>query len=377
MKRTSIGASLVLILTGVAVTGARAQTTWALSQQPTLVIGTVDGPAPSVFQDIRGVVTVDDTLVVVADGGSRELRVFTNVGGAVTTFGREGDGPREFRSIAWAERCGGSAIVVYDPHRRRVTRWEVTGNLLEGFNVESTEPSRPPYALSCGPAGDFAVVGWFDVLSYELGRGPYRPDTNVGVVGPDGRLQRVLGSFPGPERYRYSSDGLSDGPRPLGKSTIARRGSAGTFVGTGDSYEIEVFRTDGARFTLGTGREPSELTGDLLEAWLESILSRASPGNRPRLRRALDRYEMPATLPAYTDFRFDDLGLLWVALFPPPGQNWVQWDVWKVSDSGGVQVASVRTPKHFQPMDIGSEHVMGVSTDPLGVQRVHRYHLTR
>jgi hypothetical protein len=56
MKKTSIGASLLLILTGTGVTGARAQTTWAVSQQPTLVIGTVDGPPSSVFQDIRGVV---------------------------------------------------------------------------------------------------------------------------------------------------------------------------------------------------------------------------------------------------------------------------------------------------------------------------------
>jgi hypothetical protein len=156
---TSIRVALILALSAVATAGAEAQSTWRVGERPTLVIGTVDGPPSSVFQDIRGVMTADDTLVVVADGGSKQLRVFTNVGRAVTAFGSEGDGPREFRAIYRAERCGGSSIVVYDLLRRRVTRWDAQGTLLDGFNAESTDPDRPAYALSCGPTGRFAVVG--------------------------------------------------------------------------------------------------------------------------------------------------------------------------------------------------------------------------
>lgn len=86
---------------------------------------------------------------------------------------------------------------------------------------------------------------------------------------------------------------------------------------------------------------------------------------------------MPETLPAYSDFRFDDLGLLWVALFPAPGQDPVQWDVWDASRPGGVHIASIQVPRHFQPMEIGADYLLGVSTDSLGVQRVHRYRLSR
>lgn len=376
-RKELVRAVLLLVLLVGTAAAAGAQVTWEVSERPTLAIGTLNGPPFSVFHDIRGVVTADDTLVVVADGESRELRVFTASGDFVTAFGRRGDGPREFRTIDWVDRCGDAAIVVYDLHRRRVTRWDAHGTLLDGFDVESTEPSRPPYALSCGPSEGFAVVGWFDVLSYRIEQGPYRPDTNVGVLGPEGRLEKVLATVPGPERYRYGGEGLSDGPRPLGKSTIVRMGPGGVFVGTGDSYEIEVFRADGGSFTFGKPHEPLEFTRQMLEAWQDSILSRVPSDDRADVRRALARYEMPETLPAYTDVRFDELGLLWVARFSAPGQKGTDWDVWDVSDSGGEQIASVRIPGSFRATEFGHEYVLGVHVDPLGVQRVHRYRLTR
>lgn len=211
-------------------------------------------------------ITVDDTLIVVADGGSRQLRMFTSEGRAVAAFGREGDGPGEFRRVRWVGRCGGPSIVVFDALRQRVTKWDARGDLIDGFNIESTDPGRPAYALSCGPTGEFVVVGWFDVLGYQLDEGPYRPRTKVGILGPNGGLERLLGTFPGPERYRYASDGLSDGPRPFGKPMIARMGPDGVLVGTGDAYTIEVFHRDGFHFTVGKPRQRRELTRDMLEA---------------------------------------------------------------------------------------------------------------
>ncbi|TVP59446.1 MAG: hypothetical protein EA351_01530 [Gemmatimonadales bacterium] len=374
---TSAAVILLLVLSIVAAKEVEAQATWEVSDRPALVIGTEAGPPFSVFHDIRGVVTAEDTLVVVADGESRELRIFNSSGDFVEAFGGRGDGPREFRAIDWVDRCGDAAIVVYDLYRRRVTKWDAQGILLDGFNVESTEPSRPAYALSCGPSEGFAVVGWPDVLSYRVGQGPYRPDTNVGIVGPDGRLEKVLATVPGSERYRYESEGFSDGPRRLGKTTIARMGAGGVFVGTGDSYEIEVFRADGGSFTFGKPQESLEFTREMLEVWQNSLLSRVPPGDRAVARRTLARLEMPETLPAYADFRFDGLGLLWVARFPVPGQNRNEWDVWRISESDGVHIASIQVPRSFQVMEIGFDYLMGVDTDSLGIQRIHRYRLSR
>jgi len=172
---------------------------------PTLEIGTVDGPAAVTFHDVRGAMSIQDSLIVIADGGAKELRVFSNSGDFITKFGREGGGPREFEGMGWADTCGSDTVVAYDFARHRITKWDTKGTLLDEFFVQGPEASMPPYSLDCGPNGTFAVVGWPDFLAYSGGVGPYRFDVKVGVVDRQGRLERVLSTFPGPERYRYES----------------------------------------------------------------------------------------------------------------------------------------------------------------------------
>lgn len=368
----------LLLAAGVAGTQALgAQASWTLEEEPSLVIGLTDGPSPLVFHDIRGALIAEDTLIVVADGGSSELRVFSLAGDLLTTFGGRGDGPREFRSMAWADGCGMESVTVYDFHRRRVTRWTPRGTLLEEFSVESPAPDRPPYALHCGPGGQFAVVAWFDVLGHRLVEGPYRPETRVGVLDPGGRVQRVLGDFPGPERYRFPGERLSDGPRPLGKNTIARMGAAGVLVGTAEQYRIQVFRHDGTSFSFGRSEPPLEPTPAMIRAWLDSVLVQLPAEDRPAARRALERFGAPSTLPAYEDFRFADDGSLWVARFPPPGQVWLDWDVWEVGETRAQQVATLRVPRDFRPTHFSRDALLGVHTGALGTQTVRRFGILR
>jgi hypothetical protein len=369
MDRHAASAFLAYVLSCIAA-GAEAQDTWTLSDHPTLSIGVSDGPPGLVFHDIRGVMTIDDSLIVVADGGSKELRTFTMSGTLVRTFGSPGSGPGEFGAISWAETCGSSSVVVYDYARARVTKWSPEGTLLDGFGVESTEPGIPPYTLSCGRSTDFAVVGWSAMA--RVPPGPYRRDVKIGILGPDGRLREVLGTFPGPERYRYSS---SDGPRPFGKETIARMAPEGVFVSTGDSYRIDLFgREGGRRAVIESPRSQVELTRAMVASWQDSILSRVPAQRRGSTRQALENYDLPAFLPAYSDFRLDPTGQLWVALFPPPDQRWVDWDVFTAS---AIHIATIRIPRWFRPMEFGGNHLLGVSTDSLGVQQIQRFQILR
>lgn len=322
--RSGLSAGILLAVGFAGTQALAAQARWTLEERASLVIGLADGPSSLVFHDIRGALIAEDTLIVVADGGSSELRVFNQTGDFLATFGRRGDGPREFRSMAWADGCGMDSITVYDFQRRRVTRWSPSGTLLEEFSVESPAPERPPYALHCGPDGRFAVVSWFDVLGHRLVQGPYRPETRIGVLDPAGRLERVVGDFPGPERFRFPGDRLSDGPRPLGKNTLARAGPAGVFVGTAEAYRIEVFRDDGTSFSFGTNEPPLEPTPAMMRAWRDSVLSRLPAADRPAALRSLDPFGAPSTLPAYDDLRFAGDGSVWVARFPPPGKRMIR-----------------------------------------------------
>jgi len=356
-------------------TGALAQAGWRLSENPTVVIGSIDGAAPTVFHDIRGAVAATDRLIVVADGGSRELRVFSWTGEFITAFGRDGDGPREFRGIAWIDMCGGVAIVAYDYARRRITKWSTTGELLDDFNVQGTTDDLPPYSVDCGPTGTFAVVGWPDVASLPVGVGLYRPDVSIGITDAFGQLDRVLGVFPGTERYRSSSN---DRPHPLGKSTIARMGEDDVYVGTADSFAIQIVNPDGGRRSFGRDYPIIPMTNRMREQWVETYIRRWPAERRPALRKGLlDSDAFPSSLPAYSGFQLDHLGFVWVSPYDVPGRRVMDRIDWDVFDPDGVFVASVTIPRDFRPTEIGVDYLLGVNTDTLDVQRVHMYSLSR
>lgn len=367
----SLAATGLLFLLFAHAGEAAAQTRWTLSERPELVIGSVDGPAPTLFRHVVGALAMPDGSILVADAATNEVRVFAPSGRFLTGFGGKGGGPEEFGGLHWIDLCGGEAVVAYDFARRRITKWDTDGRLLEDFNVEGTAPGRPPYSVSCGPDGTFAVVGWPEVAAYAGGVGPYRLDVPIGVLDDEGRRDRVVGTFPGPERYRYATN---DGPRPLGKSTIARMGADGVYVGTADSYEILVVEPNGARRSFGRDIPAPRMTEERVRVWHDSILGSMPAERRAAARRGLREHQHPLQLPAYSDFRIDGGGFVWVQRHGVPGQRITTWDVF---DPDGIFVASLPVPGHFRPTDIGDDYLLGVSTDTLGVERIHRYGLSR
>jgi hypothetical protein len=346
------------------------QAQWRISARPTLVLGGADTLPVFEFRDVRGAFTTENGLLVVADGASRQLRVFGSSEVFIREFGKRGEGPAEFGAISWADNCGGT-ITVYDYARGRITRWTSDGMLLDGFKAESTDPGQPPFSVSCGTSGEYAVVGWPDVTLRAVTGGPYRPDVKVGLLGTDGRLRRIIGIFPGSERYRYSQ---SDGPRPFGKSTTARLGSNGVYVGTGDDYEIQVFQDDGIRKVVEKVQPPTRIDRAIVKHWEDSIIARMPASARPAIRQSLSVYVHPEYLPAYSTFRLDNAGLLWVSNYPRQGAATVRWDVF---GPHGVQVAWVELSSRLRPTEIGRDYIIGVMTDGLGVERVVKHALLR
>ena len=340
-----------------------------------MVIGSADGPPRETFHDIRGAVTAVNGMIVVADGGSSELRVFSGAGEFLGAFGRAGDGPREFRRIAWIDMCGGEAVVAYDSRRHRITKWDTDGSLLDEFAVEGPGTALPPYRVSCGPSGTFAVIGWPDIFGVSLDLGPYRPNVAIGITDGRGRFERVIGEFPGQERIRTANN---DRPHPFGKSTMVRMGASGVYVATADSFAIDLVSTDGEHRTFGRDYAVTPLSRGMREQWVDAYLERAPAEQRPSLKRSLLESEwLPTVPPAYADLRIDRLGFLWASPYVIGNPGIAASVEWSVFDPGGMFVATVMVPSHFRPTEIGGDYVLGVSTDATDVQRVHRYTLSR
>lgn len=358
--------SLAALVVCCAAPGA-AQQTWSIARSPDFVLGSAEGQPETAFHDVRGALQTPQGDLVVADGGSLEIRVFAPSGELITRFGGRGGGPREFESIEWMEYCGGTAVSVYDRRRRRLTRWTPQGDLVEEINVEGLN-GLPPFTAYCGHSGSLAVIGWPDIGSYSGGIGPYRMDVDVGAVDSGGGATRSVGRFPGPERYRY---GGSDGPRPLGRNTVVRPFENGVYVVTGDAYQVIVARKSGGQRSFGRELDRRRMTPELVRTWHDSVVARFPPAERASARQGLREHQGPDKLPAYSFLMFDELGRLWARHHGAPGERTDTWDIY----TDERWIASVTVPNSFRPTQISKDWILGVKRDGMGIERIERREL--
>lgn len=344
----------------------------AVAGSPSLAIGEAAGDESHlIFHEIRGAISLVDGSIVVADGGASELRVFDSAGRFTKRFGREGDGPQEFRSIDWINRCGGPTVFVYDALRSRMTEWSTDGQLLDDFTVQSPREGLPPYAVECGPDEGFIVLGWPDIVNIAAS-GAYRPSVELGTATANGQFVKVIAKVEGGDRFRTANN---DGPIPLGRTTTVGASGTSIIVGTADSFYVDVLSLDGSRHAVGLSRPRAALTRQVRNDWIEERIRDLPPDRQVVHRRRLRNADfLPDSLPAYTGFHVDQKGLVWLQPHPVPGQPDAPWEVLTIT---GEPIAQVSLPSSFRPTDIGVNHLMGVAVDDLGVERVLVFELTR
>ena len=84
---------------------------WRIMEEPLLQIGVFEGPDEYLFADLVGVVRLSDGRIVVADRGSGDLRFYDSAGDFLFRAGSSGEGPGEFRRLAWVGRLPGDSLV--------------------------------------------------------------------------------------------------------------------------------------------------------------------------------------------------------------------------------------------------------------------------
>lgn len=96
---------------------------WEFGANPVVDVG---GGEPLV--QVAGAVRPGDRLVV-ADAGAHQLRFYDLSGTLLRATGREGNGPGEFRNLAWAGPLPGDSVGVWDGRLRRLSVYSRDGEL--------------------------------------------------------------------------------------------------------------------------------------------------------------------------------------------------------------------------------------------------------
>jgi len=220
------------------------------------------------------------------------------------------------------------------------------------------------------------------VLQIEgMKEGPIVSPMTVWRYAPDGTLLDSLGTFYGWEASVAISEqgervAMRIGDRPFGRSTSVAPLADGFGVGTPLSYEYEVHGPHGALRQIVRLDRPNatETEGDI-EAYQEAQIEDLEDPNAIRARRQeLSELPYPQTMPAFgypivADWRGD----VWVPDFMAGEGS----RTWTVFDPEGRRMGTVRTPAELRVLDVGSDWLLGVWQDELGVEYVREYGLIR
>lgn len=380
----------VRIVENVATTGAAP--TLELSAEPVVMIGALDGDADYLLDGVRHVARLTDGRIVVANGGSQELRFYDREGTHERTVGRSGEGPGEYRTISYMRRLTGDSLLIFDTGNRRITVLDSSGAYVRD---ESTMRAGDAISVQGGLADGTLLafrpktaLSMADLESTDLMR-----DTAFFEVVRDSAVVRAPFEYPGGERRMLiSRDASGSGTvtsiaiqqLPLAHGRVLAAGRDVAIVGSNETYELHVVGGDGAVRTIVRRPDvvPGPVTDEMITSWYDRLFEQQRESNpdfdeqaaATQLQDALAGPRVSA-VPAYGRVAMSEDGAFWVADFAPPGAT-TETARWSVYAADGTMRGTVELPASFQVMHIDEDMVIGVVRDEYDVEYVHVYGLT-
>jgi len=349
---------------------------WQLAAEPTLRIGEEEGAAEYLFSRVRGARIVDDTVLVVADGGSNQLRFFDLTGRFRFSVGREGQGPGEFEYLYGLPHCYSDSIVAADISDR-LSVFTKSGEFVRVLQMYGTpERQISPYQFACGLEGIAAVNGWGSAMTDDENLF-FVSHSHVYVGSLTDQAMVDLGEFIASERWATQSGGVVRGnrPHPFGRQTRLAVGGGEVYVGTSESHEVMVFDTDGTlqRLIRWDGVDLT-LSAEVANTYYEWEVQRAPAAMQAAMRGDFRDMPLPGTRPSFSELMIDHAGNLWAREFNPirdAPQRWI------VFDDSGAWLGRMTLPSRLTTLEVFDDRIVGVERDDLDVERVVVYELLK
>lgn len=345
---------------------------WRVGAAPILDLSVSGTGPPHEFDRVADATRLEDRSIVVADGGSSEIRLYSADGRFLSSIGGEGDGPGEFHRLRNVERIGADSLMVYS-RPSRVTILTKDLSLVRTFEID-------PLASGLRVLDAQTLVAQLadaTLESYAGGNRLVRPQIATVRLDMDGELQDTVTLTRGSEIFMIAGELGASAARPLfGKAAVMTSRGGSIYVGSADNLEYSVFASEGRlrRVVRVPGYDLRLAAGEVASE------RRARLGADPQpFRLELDRaLPDPATRAAYTEFLVDPDGYLWAGT----QQNWaarraLEARAWHVFSPEGEWLGSLHTPPRFTVLEIGRDDVLGIYYDALDVEHVQLLPLTR
>jgi hypothetical protein len=356
--------------------GARAQSEWRLSSQPSLRIGD-ERNENTQFLNVRYVARGSHGEIVVHNWSTRELRVFRANGTYLASFGRAGAGPNEFRNMSVSARVG-DTLIITDHGLDRITRFVIGQGFIE------TKPTRPGGTLvdivDRLQSGDYFVQEMRPARADRL-NGVSIDSFRLGVMTSSASpTVRWFGRFAGWPYFSWSPKGSAHVEMvtvyPLGSAIRTTALGNEMLVGYTGSASLQVVDVAGKivrNISLPLRLQPFD-ERQIARAQREAI----DGSNDPRAKLMQAEMYKPEhrgrNAPLYTSLKPSRDGSLWVQLFKYAKSDTTRY---LVVDSRGKSVATVSVPPNITLYEVDKDYVLGVAKDDDGVETVVMYSIVR
>lgn len=364
---------------------------WVVAAEPDVTIGTRDGSGAFQLYRVRDATRLADGRIVVANGGSDELLVFSADGDYLGAWGGRGEGPGEFESLALVRPWGRDSLIAADSENGRVSVFGFDGGHGSTKSLRG-ERASVKLELIAGsgrePEGGVAALGIHVVLRVlPDGRlltrdtrgygaqGLWRDENLYALMGPDGSSRVSVGEFLGREHY---SESYMEGNtvyvtplrHPFGRTTLTAVWGDLAVIGRNETYEIRAYRSDGSLVRIARrDHESRSPTRDEQDTAFRDQLATLPDDDREARMKVAVNAPLVESFPAYSSLLGDALGNLWVAEFKLPDARY-KGTLWTVFDPEGRALGLVETPAGFNVFEIGADYILGRATDELGVEYV-------
>ena len=357
---------------------------WTVSDEPAVHIGVVDGPEEYQFTIVTGVFQDGAGRIIVGDAAD-EVRLYDGGGSYLDAFGRQGEGPGEFRSLISVQPHSADSILAWDGPGRRVSIFDPDGRYARSFLLPM--PPRPEQSSGRGillwtPGGFSYAVGDGTVVSStgsvfqgEVGE-LVEGETYLVRHSAEGDTLQTVGPFAVEiDIPDFQAPAQVGRPYPLPLVTTARPG--GLYVGNGRSFEVlDISFEGGLERILRASTQDLTLTEEHRETYRASERERLGGNLDPAaLESALLEVEYPPTIPPSSQLLVDSEDHLWVRHY---STRWTPGpERWSVFAPDGFLLGTVETPERLQVRQIGPDFLLGIWTDELDIRYIRKYPLRR
>lgn len=349
---------------------------WTVSEEPILRIGLQDGPPEYQLYRASSAIRLADGRIVVANGGTNELRFYGPDGRHLFSGGRTGEGPGEFRDLQRVWLVSGDSLLAYDFGPTRLSVFTLDGEFVRTLSVTSPEARQ---ILVRGPLDDGSLIATGAPLWDTVGArsGIVRDSVPYYRFDRDGNLIGILGRFPSIETYRMVTDAdwrLTSPPFP--RAPVAAMAGDRLIFGPADTYELQEYTADGrlVRLIRMPGIRRPVTDEDIAQFRTERLDRAEREGTRPVMERMLSEMPYPEMMPPYGGLQVDLDGSLWVADYRAGRE---EQPLWRVFSGDGEYLGAVAMPDGFEPFQIGSDFVLGRWIDDLEVEHIDLYRLVK